>query len=148
MTTEEENIKISSKTIVDKIWIQKSPEVVFKALAEGDQLSKWWPDAEAITIPKKGGRVFLKWSNGGALESSFLTFIEHKELSYKFYGGDIIKFTVTPSEQDSIVTVEHSLTNAKIDTIAEVARHWGYLLVALKCWVEKQWDIRRNSKYE
>ncbi len=48
---EEETIKIKKSIVIDA-----SPEVVFKAITDPEELTQWFPD-QAILEPKVGGKM-------------------------------------------------------------------------------------------
>ncbi len=51
------------KRIVKKVWIQASPEVVFKALTDSKALGRWFCD-RAISNPREGGELIVHWGTG------------------------------------------------------------------------------------
>jgi uncharacterized protein YndB with AHSA1/START domain len=84
--TEEEG---KTTEIKKSIVIDASPEVVFKAITDPDELTNWFPD-QAILEPKVGGRMkfsFRKEENSecrqrSTHEGTITEFIPDKKISY------------------------------------------------------------------
>ena len=83
---DEHNLEIKKTIIIDA-----SPEIVFKAITEPEELTQWFPD-QAILEPKVGGRVRLvtlkeihpewKLERDCISEGIIKEFVPNKKLSY------------------------------------------------------------------
>ena len=83
------------------IIIDATPEVVFKAITETNELTKWFPD-HVILEPNVGGKVrfsFYKEQNkmdrDYIVEGSIIEFIPNKKISYTWQYKDIPEFPET-----------------------------------------------------
>src|SRR5712692_8523952 len=81
---QEETIEIKKNMVIDD-----SPEVVFKAITDPNELTNWFPD-QAVLEPKVGGKMkfsFRKEENneyrqGNTHEGTITEFILNKKISY------------------------------------------------------------------
>jgi uncharacterized protein YndB with AHSA1/START domain len=92
----QEITKIRKSIIIDA-----TPEVVFKAITETNELTKWFPD-HVILEPNVGGKVrfsFYKEQNkmdrDYIVEGSIIEFIPNKKISYTWQYNDIPEFPET-----------------------------------------------------
>ena len=114
---QEQNLEIR-KSIV----IEASPEIVFKAITEPEEIIQWLPD-QAILEPKVGGRVRIitlkeihpewKLERDIIMEGTIKEFIPSKKLSYTW------KFNDTPDFPETTVTweleqIEHNKTKLEL----------------------------------
>jgi uncharacterized protein YndB with AHSA1/START domain len=84
------------------IIIDATPEVVFRAITETNELTKWFPD-HVILEPNVGGKVrfsFYKEQNNKMdrdyiVEGSIIEFIPNKKISYTWQYKDIPEFPET-----------------------------------------------------
>lgn len=95
---QEETIEIKKSIVIDA-----SPEVVFKAITDPDELIRWFPD-QAILEPKVGGKVrftSLKESHPEKLDKNYVMegtikeFVPNKKLSYTWKFRDVPGFPET-----------------------------------------------------
>lgn len=114
---QEQNLEIR-KSIV----IEASPEIVFKAIIEPEEIIQWLPD-QAILEPKVGGRVRIitlkeihpewKLERDIIMEGTIKEFVPNKKLSYTW------KFNDTPDFPETTVTweleqIEHNKTKLEL----------------------------------
>ena len=97
----EEQQKQEITEIRKSIIIDATPEVVFKAITETNELTKWFPD-HVILEPNVGGKVrfsFYKEQNkmdrDYIVEGSIIEFIPNKKISYTWQYKDIPEFSET-----------------------------------------------------
>jgi uncharacterized protein YndB with AHSA1/START domain len=89
------------------ILIEASPEVVFTAITDPNELTKWFPD-QAIFEPRVGGKMkvsFYKHNSEGQAKEHFIQgtiieFIPNKKISYTWEHPDI------PDSPKTVVTWE------------------------------------------
>ena len=96
----EDTIEIKKSIVIDA-----SPEVVFKAITDPNELTNWFPD-HAILEPKQGGKIkfsFYKEKSqkdhtrkADAFPEGIITeFIPNKKLSYTWQHKDVPEFPET-----------------------------------------------------
>ena len=148
---QEETIEIK-KSIV----INASPEVIFKAITDPNELTNWFPD-QAILEPKVGGKMkfgFYKNSKRGNQdhgrdkdyfhEGTIIEFIPNKKISYTWedsYEPDFPR-TVVTWELEEIENNKTSLkllqTGFKADgKVKQYDEGWSHFLNELKKYCEK-----------
>lgn len=152
-TTEGQGQKGEEETIVIKksIIIDASPEVVFKAITDPNELTNWFPD-HAILEPKVGGKMKLTFYNKKSEtdhartadafpEGTVKEFIPTKKLSYSWQHKDVPEFpeTVVTWELEEIgdktrVELIHSGFTGKEQrkSFKEHEQGWTYFLDRLE----------------
>jgi len=150
-TTEREGQKGEEETIEIKksIVIDASPEVVFKAITDPNELTNWFPD-HAILEPEVGGKMrfsFYKEKSDTRAADAFpegtiKEFIPNKKLSYTWQHNDVPGFpeTVVTWELEDIgvnktrVELTHSGFTGKEErkTFKEHDQGWTYFLDRLE----------------
>lgn len=125
----------------DSIRIKAPVAKVFVALTTGKGIASWFSD-KATTEPRKGGNIELTWNNGGmGLQSKFLAFKKNRELSYGFYGADVVSFKLAMKKGATEVSLEHRCS-AESPCI-EITQNWAHLLWMLKWRLEIGTDPRK-----
>ena len=108
MSSKDKQHQTEEIVIEKNIVIDASPEVVFKAITDQDELTNWFPD-QAILEPRLGGKVKFsfykdKEQKQGELEcvpeGTIIEFIPNKKISYTW------RQTNTPDFPRTIVTWE------------------------------------------
>ena len=153
-TTERKGQKGEEETIEIKksIVIHASPEVVFKAITDPNELTNWFPD-HAILEPKIGGKMKLSFYKEKSEERTGCTadafpegtikeFIPNKKLSYTWQHKDVPEFpeTVVTWELEDIganktrLELIHSGFTGKEDrkSFKEHDQGWTYFLDRLE----------------
>ena len=142
----------TEEIVIEKnIVIDASPEVVFKAITDQEELTNWFPD-QAILEPKLGGKVKFgfykdKERKHGELEcvpeGTIVEFVPNKKLSYTW------RQTNTPDFPNTVVTWEleeiaHNKTRVKLLHTGfepgKLFKHdegWSYFLNRLQKYCEK-----------
>jgi uncharacterized protein YndB with AHSA1/START domain len=141
---EEETIEIKKSIVIDA-----SPEVVFKAITDPNELTNWFPD-HAILEPEVGGKMrfsFYKEKSDTRTADAFpegtiKKFIPNKKLSYTWQRKDIPGFpeTVVTWELEDIganktrVELTHLGFTGKEErkTFKEHDQGWTYFLDRLE----------------
>jgi uncharacterized protein YndB with AHSA1/START domain len=110
---QEETIEIKKNIVIDA-----SPEVVFKAITDPNELTNWFPD-QAVLEPKVGGKMkfsFRKEENneyrqGNTHEGTITEFILNKKISYTWEDSNEPDFprTVVTWELEEIENTKTSL---------------------------------------
>ena len=118
---QEETIGIKKKMVIDA-----SPEVVFKAITDPNELTNWFPD-QAVLEPKVGGKMkfsFYKKKRNQASrrmdyfpEGTIIEFIPNKKLSYTWEHSNMPDFPRT------VVTWELEKMESE-KTTAQTIAYW------------------------
>lgn len=121
MTTDVEGQQEGETTEIKKtILIDASPEVVFRAITDPNELTNWFPD-QAILEPKVGGKVKFRFYKTDSKyrpmdyfpEGTVIEFIPNERISYTWHEPNIADFpnTVVTWELEKI---ENDKTRLKL----------------------------------
>jgi len=133
--------KAKGPVLRDSILIKASVAKVFVSLTTGKGIASWFSDT-ATTEPRKGGRVELKWNNGGmGLQSKFIVFKKNRELQYGFYGTDVVSFKLARKGKATEVSLEHCCSPES--PCIDITQNWAHLLWMLKWRLEIGTDPRK-----
>jgi uncharacterized protein YndB with AHSA1/START domain len=101
MGTKENEVKQEKIEIKKTMAIDSSSSVIFRAITEANELTKWFPD-HVIFEPKIGGKVRFsfhkeknKMDRDYIVEGSIIEFIPNKKISYTWQHKDIPQFPET-----------------------------------------------------
>lgn len=134
--------------------INASPEIVFKALSDSEDLTQWFPD-QAILEPKVGGKMKFTFFSKGAKpldrdffpEGEIVEFVPNKKLSYTWIPKGIPDFprtTVTWSleqtgKNKTRVTITHlGFTGKPHELYEEHSYGWDYFANRLDEYCKKK----------
>lgn len=132
------------------IEIDASPEVVFKALTNIEDLTQWFPD-KGIFEPRVGGKMRFtfyaspRMDKDHLLEGKIVEFVQNKKLSYTFIAdktylpdGKPVPDTLVTWNLEEIgknktrVTLVHSgFTKDMANMFKEVTAGWGHFVPRL-----------------
>jgi uncharacterized protein YndB with AHSA1/START domain len=144
---QEETVEIRKSMIIDA-----SPEVVFQAITDPNELTRWFPD-QAIFEPKVGGKIkfsFFKTDSEYRQmdyfpEGTITEFIPNKRLSYSWHEPNYPGFpnTVVTWELEKI---ENNRTRLNLlhtgfkagETAQKHNEGWSHFLTELKKHCEKR----------
>ena len=135
---------MNSDIIKKSIEIEDTPESVFSAISNENELTKWWVD-----VPKLEKKIdgimnfrFLKENsellkNDYIVQGNVLEIIPNQKLSYTWrpvddqdYPSTVVTWTIEPTEKKSKVTVLHSgLANVK--DYSRLEEGWEYFIKKL-----------------
>lgn len=153
MPTTEGKTEEEGKTteIKKSIVIDASPEVVFKAITDPDELTNWFPD-QAILEPKVGGRMkfsFRKEENsecrqGSTHEGTITEFIPDKKISYTWEDSKEADFSRTVVTWE-LEKIEDNKTSLKLlhtgfraeEKAKQYEEGWSHFLGQLARYCEK-----------
>jgi uncharacterized protein YndB with AHSA1/START domain len=87
-----------------------TPEEVWAALTEPDQLAGWL--AQASLEPRAGGRVHLRWTTGDEMDGSITVFEPPRLLEYTWREPadtqpSVVRFELTTAESGTRLVLEH-----------------------------------------
>jgi uncharacterized protein YndB with AHSA1/START domain len=144
---EEETMEIRESIIIDA-----SPEVVFKAITDPNELTKWFPD-QAILEPKVGGKMKFSFYKTDSKyrqmdyfpEGTIIEFIPNRRISYTWQEPNIADFprTVVAWELEKMendkTRLRLSHTGFKADEPAKKHNEgWSHFLNELRKHCEKR----------
>lgn len=141
--------------IKKSIEIGASPEVVFKAISDPNELTNWFPDA-AILEPRVGGKTkfsYYKDSKRGTCardhdktnEGRVLEFVKNKKLVYTWQHMDVPDFpeTIVTWELEEIsknktrLTLTHTGFTSK-DQVKDHFEGWSFFLNELASYCKQK----------
>lgn len=141
--------------IKKSIEIGASPEVVFKAISDPNELTNWFPDA-AILEPRVGGKTkfsYYKDSKRGTCardhdktnEGRVLEFVKNKKLVYTWQHMDVPDFpeTIVTWELEEIsknktrLTLTHTGFTSK-DQVKDHFEGWSFFLNELTLYCKQK----------
>ena len=134
------------KTIV----INASPEVIFKAITDPEELTQWFPD-KAVFQPSTGGKVSFDFSEkqsekevGCKVRGTIVEFISNKKISYTWERTDtrsknsktLVTWELEKIKDDGTkVNLKHTGFTTS-DMAKEHDEGWTYFLPRLKKYCE------------
>ena len=145
----------SSRSVEHRVEIDASPERVWRALASGEELERWFP-LEARVEPGAGGTVWMSWGNEYAGEASILQWEPPRHLRTTWgapENGEQAQVTDYWIEGRGGSTVLRVVTSgfpadASWDEWVEGTRlGWRYELISLKHYLEHHADRDRWVVY-
>ena len=132
--------------------IKASPDRVFRALTDADDLTRWFASS-AKSDPKTGGRYTFEYafddaSRNHATDGEYRAATPGKSVAYSWPAGHAkhpteVAFTLAPKDGGTEVTLVHS--GWKADAEASMKEHdmgWGFFLSNLKSYLEEGKDQR------
>ena len=141
--------------IKQSVVVKASPEVVFKALTQADELARWFP-TRAESDPRAGGKIKLVWefadaSQNGSQEGVYVEVVPNEKFSYTWTADTVptlVTFTLSESDGETTVDLEHSTSHDGADEKKlhdDHADQWGFFLMNLKGYLEAGADLRAEK---
>jgi uncharacterized protein YndB with AHSA1/START domain len=129
--------------------------VVFRALTEADELTRWFP-TRAESDPRPGGKLKLFWefmdaSQNGSQDNQFLDVIQDEKLSYSWAADSVatlVTFVLSEADGETTVVMDHSTAVDGADSKKlhdDHANQWGFFLMNLKGFLEAGADLRQEK---
>lgn len=130
--------------ILLELVIEKSPEDVYKAITEGEQIKHWWT-SHAIAEPKVGSIAEFGFYGGSAV---FKFNIDELEAGKKAYwsvidggppdwAGTNVTWDLTEVENGTKLLLGHHNYQTTEGSFASVSYNWAYFLTSLKSYLEQ-----------
>ena len=117
------------------------PGVVYRALMEPDQLSRWMMADDAIVEATVGGRYDLGWPEQSGRPLAILELEPDKRLTYSWadpaIDGTVVTWELEGSDGATRITLVHSGFGDQAASQGEYYGGWADFLVRLKWMVEK-----------
>lgn len=137
------------------VTIKSTPEVVFKALTQADQLMRWFP-TRVESDPRPGGKFKFSWefanaSENGSQQGEFVEIVPNRKLSYTWTAESIptlVTFKLSESDGETTVELDHSSMQEGADhqKLHDMhANQWGFFLMNLKSYLEAGMDLRKEK---
>ena len=141
-----------SRTIDLEKTIDASPEAVFNALTDADELARWWTTS-AESDPRTGGSYSYRFefddaSRNHTYAGEYIDVTPGEHLSYPWQTGlgpTEVDFRVEPAGDGARVHLAHSGWGQGAAWDEAVAMHeegWGFFLDNLKVYLERGEDAR------
>ena len=133
-----------------RIEISATPDEVFRAWTEGDQLRRWFPTG-AETEPKKGGRIYLQFLDPKDRgEFSFTEFRRPNLVSFTFGNrGEKVRVRIRKSGAGAVCELEQfdmkTTPKEKVQMHMGCKTGWVFFLTNLKAWLEHGIDLRSHD---
>jgi uncharacterized protein YndB with AHSA1/START domain len=135
--------------------IAASPETVFRALTDRDELSRWWT-TRAESDPRPGGAFDYRFEFEEPTEQredhsytgAYHDVVENERVAYPWHGrlGETkVEVTLRPSGDGTTLRLVHSGWGEGGEWPAAVKMHeegWGFFLENLKTYLERGEDRR------
>nr|WP_298929001.1 SRPBCC domain-containing protein [uncultured Allomuricauda sp.] len=127
------------KSIVWKIHLKSSPEMVFGFLSTASGREKFW----AKKAPEINGIIQFSFPNGESYESQIMKSNANNEFQLDYFNS-IVTFSLEPSKNNG---TDLTLTNEGVaeDEFLEVHSGWVSVLMNLKAAADFQIDLRNHD---
>ena len=140
------------------VTIKSSPEAVFKALTQADELMRWFP-TRAESDPRPGGKFKFTWefanaNENGSQQGEYVEVLPNRKLSYTWTAESIpaiptlVTFKLTEAGGETIVELDHASMQEGADQekLHEMhANQWGFFMMNLKSYLETGMDLRKEK---
>jgi len=159
-----------TKDIDLSIEIDASPEAVWRAISDGEELGRWFP-LEAEVVPGVGGTVTVAWGPDVVGTGNIDVWEENRRLRYVESGGDQDVVVQEGGDEAAVVAVEYTIEGRGGRTVLRLVNSgfsadddwaeyfdtvesgWRYFLLNLKHYLERHdgtprrmvWDRREIS---
>lgn len=141
--------------IIQSVVVNKPKSVVFKALTDANELTRWFP-TRAESDPRAGRKIKLFWgftdaSQNGSQDGEYVEVIADEKFSYTWTADAIptlVTFTLSEANGETTVDLEHSTTYEGADEKKlqdDHANQWGFFLMNLKGYLEAGGDMRSEK---
>jgi uncharacterized protein YndB with AHSA1/START domain len=134
--------------------IAATPETVFRALTDADELSRWWTTS-AQSDARKGGAFDYRWEfNEGAgredhrQSGTYTAVVPDERIAYPWKAAEAdtkVDFTLTPDGEGTTLRLVHTGFGDGGGSAESVEMHeqgWGFFLENLKSYLERGEDRR------
>ncbi|BFP43542.1 hypothetical protein FGF1_43870 [Flavobacteriaceae bacterium GF1] len=127
------------KTIIWKLHLKSSPNIVFDLLTTSEGRAKFW--SEEAT--EENGVIHFLFPNGQTCHSKILRHTPNKEFHIVYFDS-LVKFSLTPSEGNG---TDLTMTNENVmeSDFSEVKAGWVSVLMNLKAVADFQCDLRTHD---
>jgi uncharacterized protein YndB with AHSA1/START domain len=100
--------KTKTRTIDLKVTVPASPEAVWKALTEADQLASWFAP-EARVTPGVGGKIFVSWGGGVEVEAPITLWEPGRRLAHAMGPAPLsVEYQIEGKDGQTTLRLVHS----------------------------------------
>ncbi|MGH3104352.1 MAG: SRPBCC family protein [Gaiellaceae bacterium] len=147
---------MSDRTIAQTIEIDATPETVFRALTDADELSRWWT-TRAESDPRPGGSFSYTWEfaqdteRNHTREDTYEDVTPNEHIRYAWpmpLGNTVVDFRLEPSGEGTKLTLAHEGWGSSADWAESHDMHvsgWQFFLGNLKSYLERGEDARASA---
>lgn len=140
------------------VTIKSSPETVFKALTQADQLMRWFP-TRVESDPRPGGKFKFTWefanaNQNGSQQGEYVEVLPNRKLSHTWTAEStppiptLVTFHLAEAGEETIVELDHSSTQdgADHEKLHDMhANQWDFFMMNLKSYLEEGKDLRQEK---
>ena len=140
----------------EDVWLDASPERVWRALTDAEELERWFP-LEARVEPGEGGEIYMSWGNEFAGSSRILAWEPPRRLATTWGerddeagGGQVTEYRLEAEDGGTRLRVVTSgfPDDPSWDDWIEGTRHgWRFELASLKEYLERHSGRDRKVLY-
>jgi uncharacterized protein YndB with AHSA1/START domain len=140
------------------VTIKSSPEAVFKALTQADELMRWFP-TRVESDPRPGGKFKFTWEfanakENGSQQGEYVEVLPNRKLTYTWTAESVhtiptlVTFNLTEAGEETIVELDHASMQSGVDheKLHDMhANQWGFFMMNLKSYLETGMDLRKEK---
>ena len=140
----------------EDVWLDASPERVWRALTDAEELERWFP-LEARVEPGEGGEIYMSWGNEFAGSSRIVAWEPPRRLATSWGawdgeagGGQVTEYRLQAEDGGTRLRVVTSgfPDDPSWDEWVEGTRHgWRFELASLKHYLERHAGRDRDVLY-
>lgn len=133
-----------------RIEIAASPERVFRAWTEANEVQSWFAN-RAESEPKKGGRYYLEFLGGDIADMKFLDLRKPSRVVFTFgHKGETVAVKIRKSGKGTVCELEQAgmstSPKSRVHMHMGCKTGWVFFLTNLKAWLEHGVDLRSHDK--
>ncbi len=138
-----------SREIEKEVFIRQPPDIVWKAIAEAEELARWFP-LEARVTPGVGGSIWLSWGPGAEGEAPITAWEPGRRLQWTETRGPIklvVDFHLEAKNGGTVVRLVQSGFGDGTDWDGEyhmTGGGWSYFVRHLQWYLERHRGVPRD----
>jgi len=142
-----------TRSIEKELYIEAPPEVVWRALTEAAELTRWFP-VEAAVEPGEGGTIRLSWGEGAEGTAPIHLWNPKRSVGWREQYGSVVlavEYHIEARGGGTVLRLVHSGFAATSDWDEQfhmVDGGWSYFLENLRLYLERHRGVPRTLVYE
>ena len=138
-----------SRQIVKETTIAATPDEVWQALTDAQELTRWFP-VEARVVPGVGGSIWLSWGEGAGGEAPITVWEPARRLEWTETRGPVklaVDFHITAGDGGTVVRLVQSGFGDGPewdDEFHMTTGGWAYFMAHLKWYLERHRGVERD----
>jgi uncharacterized protein YndB with AHSA1/START domain len=138
-----------SRSVTKEVLVDAPPDVVWRALTDAEQLTRWFP-VDARVEPGLGGSIWLSWGGGVEGQAPITAWEPNRHIQWTETRGPVklaIDFHIEARGGKTLVRIVQSGFGAGPDWDDEfhmVEGGWSYFISHLRWYLERHPGIRRD----